>query len=157
MNYNKECRTVRGRVLNNCDACRTPRNCGCERNAVSQRADCGCQRNTVSQSSNCGCQRNTTTTTSDCENMKNDCGCTTNNTTGVVRESRNNACPRTVCTTVPVTEGCVDTYPVAMAYVPMQQWRELYDPASAISRGTIFRELDLEWYPTNCRKDCRRN
>lgn len=70
-----------------------------------------------------------------------------------VREATPNR-PSTICTTVPVTEGCVDTYPVAMAYVPMQQWRELYDPVSALHHGTIFRELDLYWYPTNCRKDC---
>ena len=60
------------------------------------------------------------------------------------------------CITTPVPESCVDTYPIAMAYVPMQKWQELYDPASGLHRGTIFRELDLEWYPTNCRKDCRK-
>lgn len=142
MNYNEEYRAMRGRVLNNCGACRTPRSCGC-------------QRNTAPQSNGCGCQRSTTLT-SEREKSKSDCGCVNGNTTLTLRESHG-SCPRTTCTTVPVTEGCVDTYPVAMAYVPMQQWRELYDPASAVSRGTIFRELDLEWYPTNCRKDCRRN
>ena len=29
-----------------------------------------------------------------------------------------------------------------MAYVPMQQWRQLYDPNVGFSRGTIFMELD---------------
>ena len=142
MNYNEEYRTTRGRVLNNCNRCANQRNtCGC--NNAEARTGCNCVRNETINKSNCGNETETRT----------NCGC---NTT-VVSETHNTACPRTVCTTVHVVESCVDSYPVAMAYVPMQQWRELYDPATAISRGTIFRELDLEWYPTNCRKDCRRN
>lgn len=37
----------------------------------------------------------------------------------------------------------VDTCPLAMAYVPWQTWRQIYDPQVALSRGTIFQELDL--------------
>ncbi|WP_296775968.1 spore coat associated protein CotJA [Ruminococcus sp.] len=33
--------------------------------------------------------------------------------------------------------------PPAMAYVPFQQWGELYDDEKAFSRGTLFPELDL--------------
>lgn len=33
--------------------------------------------------------------------------------------------------------------PVAMAYVPMQKWGELYDPETAICQGTAFPELNL--------------
>lgn len=33
--------------------------------------------------------------------------------------------------------------PLAMAYVPMQQWKETYSEDVALSRGTIFPELDL--------------
>ena len=151
MNYNEEYRTTRGRLLKNCNRCAQQRNtCSCTRNAetacypkTETRTGFDCAHNETASNSNC-CKETETRTS---------CGCDTT----IVRETRNTACPRTVCTTVPVAESCVDTYPVAMAYVPMQQWRELYDPASAISRGTIFRELDLEWYPTNCRKDCRRS
>ena len=32
---------------------------------------------------------------------------------------------------------------LAMAYVPMQVWRMLYSPDSALMRGTMFEELDL--------------
>ena len=32
--------------------------------------------------------------------------------------------------------------PLAMAYVPWQQWREIYEPDKALCRGTIFKELD---------------
>ena len=45
--------------------------------------------------------------------------------------------------------------PIAMVYAPVQQWKELYDPCSALSTGTIFKELDLPFYPTPCRrKEC---
>lgn len=33
--------------------------------------------------------------------------------------------------------------PLAMAYVPFQQWGETYDDDKALSRGTLFPELDL--------------
>ncbi len=32
---------------------------------------------------------------------------------------------------------------LAMAYVPMQNWQELYEPDVALERGTIFAQLDL--------------
>lgn len=45
--------------------------------------------------------------------------------------------------------GCPDTHdhfppdmPIAMAYVPWQQWRDLYEPCKALERGTLFMELD---------------
>ncbi len=37
---------------------------------------------------------------------------------------------------------CFDEFPLAMAYVPMQKWRNAYDPDTALIRGTMFRELD---------------
>lgn len=46
-------------------------------------------------------------------------------------------------------EGCgenswgLNEYPLAMVYAPCQQFRALYDPATALSRGTLFTELDL--------------
>lgn len=35
-----------------------------------------------------------------------------------------------------------DNVPLAMAYVPIQRWRQLYDAEVGIERGTIFKELD---------------
>lgn len=32
--------------------------------------------------------------------------------------------------------------PIAMAYVPWQMWRKIYDAEKAFCRGTIFEELD---------------
>lgn len=33
--------------------------------------------------------------------------------------------------------------PLAMAYVPWQQWGKTYEPAEGWKRGTIFPDLDL--------------
>lgn len=38
--------------------------------------------------------------------------------------------------------GLVD-YALAMVYAPIADFRALYDPQTALSRGTLFRELDL--------------
>lgn len=35
--------------------------------------------------------------------------------------------------------------PLAMAYVPIQKFRNLYDPAKALEQGTLFKELDLPY------------
>jgi hypothetical protein len=46
-------------------------------------------------------------------------------------------------------EGCgadswgLCEYPLAMVYAPCQSFRGLYDPDTALSRGTLFTELDL--------------
>lgn len=45
----------------------------------------------------------------------------------------------------PINFDCVDDLPLAMAYVPFQKWRKLYDPQTALKRGTIFEELDLPY------------
>ena len=37
----------------------------------------------------------------------------------------------------------IDDLPLAMAYVPVQKWEKLYDPAAALERGTLFCRLDL--------------
>ena len=49
---------------------------------------------------------------------------------------------------------CVSTekFPVGMAYVPMQSWSSLYDYQKALSRGTLFPELDK---PFIGRRACR--
>lgn len=35
--------------------------------------------------------------------------------------------------------------PIAMAYVPWQEWRNLYPAEKALCRGTIFEELDKQF------------
>lgn len=38
-------------------------------------------------------------------------------------------------------EASLKKFPVAMAYVPFQQWRNIYKPDCALDMGTIFKEL----------------
>jgi hypothetical protein len=40
----------------------------------------------------------------------------------------------------------LEDLPLAMAYVPFQEWREIYPPDEALSIGTIFKELNLPFY-----------
>lgn len=41
-------------------------------------------------------------------------------------------------------------FPVAMAYVPWQQWGELYEPDCALKQGTIFKELNKVFCGVRC-------
>ena len=36
---------------------------------------------------------------------------------------------------------------IAMVFSPKQEWRLLYDPMKALSRGTLFEELDKPFHP----------
>lgn len=47
------------------------------------------------------------------------------------------------CDTMSSMDRCLDKLPLAMSYVPMQKWRNIYDTATALKAGTIFQELDL--------------
>lgn len=38
--------------------------------------------------------------------------------------------------------GNMENYPVAMAYVPWQQWYSVYDLEKGLDTGTIFPELN---------------
>ena len=37
---------------------------------------------------------------------------------------------------------CIDSLPLAMAYVPMQKWQDIYSTDVGFDRGTIFSQLD---------------
>ncbi len=46
-----------------------------------------------------------------------------------------------LCCEQPDTEFPKET-PIAMLYVPFQQWRKVYEPMVGLDRGTVFEELD---------------
>ena len=48
-------------------------------------------------------------------------------------------------------------YPLGTVYSPCQEWRNLYSPTKALSRGTLFSELDMPFEGKNCNggKGCR--
>lgn len=39
---------------------------------------------------------------------------------------------------------------VGMAYVPWQEWKELYDICEGYGNGTIFKQLDLDFLGRRC-------
>ena len=43
------------------------------------------------------------------------------------------------------------SWPIAMAYVPMQRWERPYDPKKGLQAGTIFRSLELPFSGGGCR------
>ena len=45
-------------------------------------------------------------------------------------------------------------HPVAMVYSPCQAWRDAYAPDVALSRGTMFAELDLPFEAINRKRGC---
>ncbi len=43
----------------------------------------------------------------------------------------------------PVSGGYDENFTIAMAYVPWQIYRDLYEPCDALCQGTVFKELNL--------------
>lgn len=43
-----------------------------------------------------------------------------------------------------------DRFPTVMAYVPWQQWGELYEAEYGLMQGTIFKELNLIFCGVRC-------
>ncbi|MCI8984022.1 MAG: spore coat associated protein CotJA [Hungatella sp.] len=46
--------------------------------------------------------------------------------------------------------GTLEQSPVAMAYVPWQQWQQTYSLEKGFERGTIFPDLDLTFNMGRC-------
>lgn len=45
-----------------------------------------------------------------------------------------------------------DRFPIGMCYVPWQCFRDLYENEfAALANGTLFRELDKDWYGRGCK------
>lgn len=47
---------------------------------------------------------------------------------------------------------CLEGNPLAMVYSPCQEWDGLYEVEEALCRGTLFKALDLNFYPACCSK-----
>lgn len=47
-----------------------------------------------------------------------------------------------------------EQFPPAMAYVPMQQFKDLYDMEKGLQRGTIFSQIDLPFEIGFCARGC---
>lgn len=46
---------------------------------------------------------------------------------------------------------CVEYMPIAMAYVPWQQWGDVFDGFQGLEAGTIFPELEKPFYGSCCK------
>jgi len=55
----------------------------------------------------------------------------------------NNITDQTTPIPMPYRKGIMQV--LAMAYVPMQYWGNLYEPAKALKQGTLFVDLDLPY------------
>lgn len=45
-----------------------------------------------------------------------------------------------------------DRFPIGMCYVPWQCFRDLYENEfAALANGTLFKELDKDWYGRGCK------
>ena len=94
-------------------------------------SDCGCDKSEVKSETDCGCDKKD-------ESHEKDCGCSIES---MYREVKKNG----IC--------CEEDMPgkaLAMAYVPWQSWKKLYEICEGFSKGTIFKELDLEFYGRRC-------
>jgi|GEM_PF-4930225 len=45
-----------------------------------------------------------------------------------------------------VVKNCAEGQVIGMAYVPVQEWRQIYKCDCGFFRGTIFAELDKPWH-----------
>lgn len=82
---------------------------------------------------------------------RNNCARTAMPQTQGYREMPRQSSCESVCQETPVTPVCCNdksgydelrNMPLAMAYVPWQEWCSLYEADKAFHRGTIFEELD---------------
>ncbi len=105
--------------------------CGCRNNSSTRR-----NRNMESREArrtSCGDEESSE---SHCEHNHTECGDTS---------SRSDSC----------NESCINHprmcgFPLAMAYVPEQEWEGIMDDEEALRRGTLFEKLDLPWYHSAC-------
>ena len=79
-----------------------------------------------------------------------------NSPRGIFGDPRNSAdrpCP-SPCATGRCGGWGLEDRPLAMVYSPCQAWRDAYPPEVALSRGTLFSELDLPFDGGKTRRGC---
>lgn len=150
----------RTKILNyrneNATPCQRYSGCvGCDENRANRHTGnngCSCNANTHNTSN---CNTNSCNISSRArEERGNRCGCRAQmnyNRGASSRSTNRRGCGEScVCGS---DNGYVEREaPIAMVYSPMQRWKDLYDPHTALGNGTIFKELDLPFYPTPCRR-----
>ena len=120
--------------MNNCNMNKRDGDCDCNMNR--RENDCGCDCNMNRRENDCGCDMN---------RRENDCGCDMNrrdDDCGCDMNRRDDDCD---CNRSRRDDDCghKSHHSVGMAYVPMQEWCELYEPCEALTEGTAFPSLNL--------------
>ena len=62
-------------------------------------------------------------------------------------KNRYDSCPINKC-----DFSCVDNFPLAMAYIPMQKFENLYSSDEALCAGTLFKDLDKPFLGKNAER-----
>lgn len=90
----------------------------------------------------CGCNRET--------EIKSDCGCQERPSYYIGEHSKKKDCPKVS------SKGSAfeEMYPVGMAYVPMQEFTDLYEIGKGFQRGTVFAQLDYPFLVGFCAGRC---
>ena len=113
--------------------------CGCKKPEVMDGMDCGCKKPEVMGGMDCGCKKPEVMSGMDFDCKNEDyCGCAVES---MYREVKKHG----IC-----YDEDMPGKALAMAYVPWQAWRKLYEICEGFSTGTIFKELDLEFYGRRC-------
>lgn len=114
------------RMMQNKANMKSEKDCGCVKAEEMSRMECGCG---MKDEKDCDCKEG---------KDADKCGCTIES---MYREVKKNG----MC-----YEEDMPGKALAMAYVPWQTWRKLYEVCEGFSTGTIFKELDLEFYGRRC-------
>ncbi len=86
---------------------------------------------------------------------KGNCGCGNPGTPGMSgNTSRQENPDHRPCGESCANDDRMKNFPIAMAYVPMQEWEGIADDETALARGTLFDALHLPWYASACDKKC---
>ncbi len=146
--------------------------CGCRPNRPEQmeRPSCGCRPTRPEQPErpSCGCRPNRPE-----QPERSSCGCRPNRPEQTERPScgcRAERSEQTPCGCGDNENTCIDLHslsirtqglPLVMAYVPDQEWQDLYEAEEALSAGTLFKELNFPLYKAcrnnGCNDTCRNN
>lgn len=110
-------------------------NCGSNMNCS---GNMGCSSNMgCNGNGNMGCNCSTNRSGNRCR--QNNCGMSPADMARTMKECQND--PANSCNSDPLYG-----MPLAIGYVPWQKWCKTYEPCEGLANGTIFPELDLQFY-----------
>ena len=117
-------------------------------NRVYQRTN---YRNYARQNSSCGYNSDANYAWDDTMSLKCKCDCDCALTKGAYADEMqvSEACP-VPCDCPAVDQDPMRGFPLAMAYVPWQKCKDMYDVCEALYHGTAFPVLDLDFYGKRC-------